>query len=342
MKFLLKFILGGITLFLLSFVTLYLITSGEYSVRETITSDSTLKSVEINERKLYLESYGDTAKKLLVVLHGGPGYDSKYMDVFKDLSDSFYVILYDQLGCGLSERVLPDETSINIQIDILNKLIQKYKNDTVYLLGHSWGAILATAYTAQHPNEINKLILIEPEYLTKETSDLFFENTNYMRPKFTFNSFSFLVKHWFRSLHINEPDNQASTDYLMGKYNSSITSPWHPLRNFFCPQNNQKPLEINRFGATASASLVVSVFDNEGNFKSEIFENAKNYDNEVLILAGGCNRIDNNTIQQKHTDIFKNAALEIIPDAGFFVHLDKPQKVLFTVRGFLLNEKNVE
>ena len=106
MKFILKFILGGITLFLLSFVTFYLFTSGEYFVRDTVTTDSSLKSEEINGNRLYIEDYGDINGPLLIVLHGGPGYDSKYMKLFKDLSDGFHVVLYDQLGCGLSERVI--------------------------------------------------------------------------------------------------------------------------------------------------------------------------------------------------------------------------------------------
>lgn len=334
MKFLLKFILVGITLFLVSFVTLYLFTGGDYIVRDTVTSDSSLQSLEINEHKIHIESYGDTTMPMLVVLHGGPGYDSKYMETFKGLSDNFHVILYDQLGCGLSERVLPEEISIEKQIETLNEIIQYYNNDTAYLLGHSWGAMLATAFTANYTNKINKLILIEPEYLTKETSDIFFKATNYMRPKFSYQSLSFLIKHWFRSLHISEPDKQASTDYLMGSYNSHVNSSWHPIRGGFCIQED-KTLEINRFGATASASLVTSIFDNEGNFRNEIFENAKNYENEVLILAGECNKINGNAIQQRHQEFFKNATLKIIPNAGFFVHLDKPKETINITRKFL-------
>lgn len=335
MKFLLKFIIVGITLFLVSFVTLYLFTSGD-NVRDTVTTDGSLPSLEINKHTLYIENYGDTTKPMLVVLHGGPGYDSKYMETFKGLSDSFNVILYDQLGCGLSERVLPEKISISNQVENLYKILDHYNNDTVYLLGHSWGAILATAFTANYPDKINKLILIEPEYLTKETADIFFQATNYMRPKFSFPALSFLTKRWFRSLHINEPDKQASTDYLMGSYNTHVNSSWHPIRKGFCRQEN-KILEINRFGASASASLVTSIFDNKGNFKNEIFEDAKKYNNEVLILAGECNEINEGVIQQKHQEFFENATLKIIPDAGFFVHLDKPDETLTVTREFLNN-----
>ena len=43
----------------------------------------------------------------LLLLHGGPGFTSEYLDSLEALGDERPVIRYDQLGCGRSER--PDD-----------------------------------------------------------------------------------------------------------------------------------------------------------------------------------------------------------------------------------------
>src|SRR2546421_539893 len=40
----------------------------------------------------------------LLTLHGGPGYPHDYLKPLEQLSDERPVILYDQLGCGKSDR----------------------------------------------------------------------------------------------------------------------------------------------------------------------------------------------------------------------------------------------
>jgi len=47
----------------------------------------------------------------LLALHGGPGVPHDYIENLADLaSDTRRVILYDQLGCGRSDK--PDDTSL--------------------------------------------------------------------------------------------------------------------------------------------------------------------------------------------------------------------------------------
>src|SRR5215212_2519187 len=48
--------------------------------------------------------FGDGPKTPLLCLHGGPGVASDYLDPLGGLGDERPVYIYDQLGCGRSDR----------------------------------------------------------------------------------------------------------------------------------------------------------------------------------------------------------------------------------------------
>jgi proline iminopeptidase len=100
----------------------------------------------------------------LLVVHGGPGAPHYYLSSLEDLSDARPVILYDQLGCGKSER--PSDTALWTVARYtreLDTLVNTLKLKQFHLLGQSWGGYLATAYTLAHPErKIQSLTLTAP------------------------------------------------------------------------------------------------------------------------------------------------------------------------------------
>ncbi len=160
--------------------------SGELDMNEpgllvplTVMEDSSIPSITINGVKLHSETFGDPQDPILLMLHGGPGADYRSLLNFKELADEgLFVVFYDQMGSGLSQRL--DESAysaVQIYIDELDGVINHYKKDTeqkVLLAGHSWGAMLATAYVNQKPENIAGLILSEPGGFTwDQVSDYF-------------------------------------------------------------------------------------------------------------------------------------------------------------------------
>ena len=111
----------------------------------------------------YRVSGGGTATPLLV-LHGGPGAASTYLESLEALADERPVILYDQLGCGRSDR--SDDTSLWVKDRFVTELKQvraALNLDEVHLLGHSWGTMLAMEYMAtRQPQGVQSLILASP------------------------------------------------------------------------------------------------------------------------------------------------------------------------------------
>ncbi|MBZ5654748.1 MAG: alpha/beta fold hydrolase [Acidobacteriia bacterium] len=100
----------------------------------------------------------------IIVLHGGPDFDHSYLLPELDrLSDSFRLIYYDQRGRGRSaDRVQPEDVTLASDIADLEKVRQYFHLDSVVLLGHSWGAVLALEYALRYPERVSHMILMNP------------------------------------------------------------------------------------------------------------------------------------------------------------------------------------
>jgi proline iminopeptidase len=98
----------------------------------------------------------------LVVIHGGPDFNHRYLlPEMDELASRYRLIYYDQRGRGKSsDGVRPDDVTIDSEIADLDRLRQHLGLEAVALLGHSWGCLLAMEYTARHPDRVDHLILM--------------------------------------------------------------------------------------------------------------------------------------------------------------------------------------
>ena len=104
----------------------------------------------------------------LILLHGGPGFTSHYLNPLAALGDERPVIFYDQLGSGRSTRTadstLWTTAHFVAQLDSLRRALGLRE---FHLLGHSWGTMLATQYVLAHPDAgVKSLILASPALST--------------------------------------------------------------------------------------------------------------------------------------------------------------------------------
>lgn len=91
---------------------------------------------------------------LIVVLHGGPGASSIFdadEPAFETLANDYALAFWDQRGSGASQGNPPaDSYSLEAFTDdtaaVLSALDERYGERDVFLLGHSWGGAVGTAY----------------------------------------------------------------------------------------------------------------------------------------------------------------------------------------------------
>ncbi len=339
MKTVFKYIFKGSLLFLgllaLLFVCLYFHTKGNYQIAATAAQNSEIPSISINGTLIHAESYGKDTNPVVIVIHGGPGNDFRYLLSLKALSNEYFVVFYDQRGSGLSERVSADELSLESTLEDLDAIIDYYgKGNKVHLIGHSWGGMLASGYAAWHPEKLGKVIVAEPGMLTSDMAKEFMAKTGGMKLDLSWDLVKLLVMSWFESLHIDGPDDQARQDYFWTKLIWNSDPKTHPLRGYYCSDDFSMYTEW-RYGSVAAQAILESGLDEQGNMQIDLVSGLENYPDTVLFLTGSCNSIIGEDHQRKQMKYFQKAKLIKIQDAGHWMFLDKPYESIYAVRRFL-------
>lgn len=103
--------------------------------------------------KTYYRIVGDVSDKTpLLLLHGGPGSTHNYFEVLDEIAKSGrQVIMYDQIGCGLSfVEGHPELFNAETWIEELIALRQHLDLKEIHLLGQSWGGMQAIWYALEY------------------------------------------------------------------------------------------------------------------------------------------------------------------------------------------------
>ncbi len=101
----------------------------------------------------------------VILINGGPGDDHRYLrPVAAAMADRLPVrcILYDQRGCGESRLERQDAETLHIQrfFADIDAIRRHFGYARISLFGHSWGAMLALAYAAEHPDAVDRQVLV--------------------------------------------------------------------------------------------------------------------------------------------------------------------------------------
>lgn len=113
---------------------------------------------------VWTKKLGNNPKMKLLLLNGGPGATHEYFECMESFLpvEGIELIYYDQLGCGNSDN--PKDTSmwdLPRYVEEVEQVRQALNldKDNFYLLGHSWGGILATEYALKYQQHLKGLII---------------------------------------------------------------------------------------------------------------------------------------------------------------------------------------
>lgn len=114
--------------------------------------------------KVWTKRVGNNPKIKVLLLHGGPGATHEYLEAF----DSYFpgagieYYYYDQLGSAYSDQPdQPDLWDLPRFVEEVEQVRQALRLDSsnFYLLGHSWGGLLATEYALKYQQNLKGLIV---------------------------------------------------------------------------------------------------------------------------------------------------------------------------------------
>ena len=113
---------------------------------------------------VWTKRFGNSPTKKILLLNGGPGCTHEYFECFESFlpKEEIEFIYYDQLACGNSDN--PKDTSLFDldryvdEVEQVRVALNLDKNN-FYLLGHSWGGILAMQYALKYQDKMKGLII---------------------------------------------------------------------------------------------------------------------------------------------------------------------------------------
>lgn len=114
--------------------------------------------------KIWFKVSGSKNSSPVFYLHGGPGYASYSFQnsIGPELEKRLQMIYFDQRDCGYSKEVAADAPlTIEALVSDIEALRQHLGLNTINLLGHSFGGLLAIEYARKYPSAVDKMVLID-------------------------------------------------------------------------------------------------------------------------------------------------------------------------------------
>ena len=113
---------------------------------------------------LYWCAYGRPGARRLLVLHGGPGADHRYLlPQMLELADEHELVFYDQRGGGQSRTDDPAPITWQTHVEDLDAIASELGLATREIVGYSWGGLLAMLYALTSADAVPDSILTHPE-----------------------------------------------------------------------------------------------------------------------------------------------------------------------------------
>src|SRR6266576_3810803 len=259
---------------------------------------------------LFVEEIGDGFP--LIVLHGGPGLDHSMFRPYLDpLGDDYRLLYVDERGQGRSQRVDPATLSLEVFARDVDLLAETLELDRFALLGHSFGAIIAT----YHATELGTATA----YVISAGGD---------------------------SSDALDADVQASLDAL-GKDGKAIAGSWEAEKTVETDAQLKELLRDQlpfRFHGqpppgyledSVGSPEVLRYFANMGYGAFDYRPRLNDVDKPTLVIVGEHDRTTTTRASRVLHEGIPGSELHIVPGAGHMSFVEEPDDYLSTVRNFL-------
>jgi len=261
--------------------------------------------------ELFFRKYGSGPP--LIILHGLYGSSDNWVSIGRKLAENFEVFLVDQRNHGRSQH--SPEHNYHLLKEDLKEFMDKQSIEKAIIIGHSMGGKVAMFFAVDYPERINHLIVadISPRsYKTTNSAQLLAHNT--------------IIKAMY-NIDFYGITSREEIDGILAK---SIPEP--RIRQFLL--KNIKRSKDNEY----SWSLNIKTIKNELiHIMDGLNENQKKITGfPVLFLKGEKSdyilKEDKEIIQK----IFPFADIEIIPNAGHWMHAEQPEMFINKISDFIL------
>ena len=196
--------------------------------------------------QIYFEECGNPRGIPVLVVHGGPGGGcSPSMRRYFD-PDAYYIVLFDQRGCGKSRPYASIENNTTWHLLSDMEMIRKKLNiEKFVLFGGSWGAALSLIYAQKYPEMVSKIILRGVFTMTREELNWFYHEGGASK---------FWPEAWRSFRDMLPPDERKNLieGYHLRLFGSSPTEQGRYARAWTAWENALANLDSPGFGSSPS------------------------------------------------------------------------------------------
>lgn len=277
-----------------------------------------------NDPQLYVREFG-SGRDTIILLHGGWGGDHEGMiEMVEGLKDEYKFFTYEQRGSLRSP--FPDSLiTFQHHIQDLELLRKELDLNTMTVVGHSMGTVLASAYASQYPSHIKKLVLISPVDLKNPYPEE--EQVLYKASYAKYESFSKRpeVETEFRKNHLlrQNPPLTSKEETIKDRINFASmmmydVSKWNKL------SNGRALFKSNVF------ALTQKTYPKDG---WDYIEEFKKHSYPISMIIGDHDRFDfGNPITEKWSKEVPRTTFVSLQNAGHMIWIDQPEELTKILR----------
>ena len=290
-----------------------------------------------------LYHFGKGNGRNVVVIHGGPGYpDREFWTGLKPLTNEYRFHFYDQRGCGDSTRPIKSFASKNYyrnvqqlermlglgtQIADIERIRHILGDEKLILIGHSFGAFIASLYAVEFPERVAGLILLSPAdmlVMPQESGGLF-EIIEAGLPEGDKPKFNEFMADYFNFGTIftkTDDDLVAANDKLAEYYTRFAEQSLNPMGH-----------ETSTAQARSGGWMVFGMYFSMG--QAHDYRDALRAVTAPALVLRGDGDFQSTDVEKMYVDAIPNARMEVIQGVTHFMYEEKPEEFTETVGRFL-------
>lgn len=277
--------------------------------------------IDVEGGRVWYRISGSGSETPLLLLHGGPGAPSYYLNPLESVSADRPVIFYDQLGAGRSDRPTdPSLWTVNRFVRELADVREALGLDEVHILGHSWGSMLAVDYMLTNPEGVKSLILASPALSVRRWA----EDAERLIAKMP-DELQQAIKHHEAAGTTDDPEYQEATMEYYKRY-LSRSDPWSDDLNLAFENFNTEIYGLMWGPSEFTATGTLKDYERE--------DVLPDLDLPVLFTAGRYDEATPETLQHFQS-LVPDSEIAIFENSAHMTMLDEPQKYTAVVRQFL-------
>jgi L-proline amide hydrolase len=264
----------------------------------------------------------------LVLLHGGPGAGHDYLEPIATLAQTTgrACVLYDQLGCGLSQH-LPDAPPGFWTVDLFCReldvvLTHLGISRRYHLLGQSWGGMLALEHGLRRPAGLGAMVVAN----SPASMVVWVQEANRLRALLPDEVQETLNRHE-RAGTTNSTEYQAAMMAFYERHLCRIVPFPAALQRSFA-QLEAEPTVYHTMNGPSEFHVIGTLRD------WDITPRLAEIPTPVLVISGEHDEATP-TVVRPLVDALANATWELVPGTSHSTHLERPDVFHDLVSAFL-------